>query len=410
MATAFEGGVSEFQLGHFEGAVRSLEEAAYAAPNDMRVLMWLASAYLQNAQVEAAVSVYRRLQSCPDPRVRRFADNGLRACTQAGFRDSGTFVPPPELGTLATSAPDPPSLLVRMATLSLWDICVGGLRIAAEEWRNFTAVSYGGYLWLVGACGGAALLWWATGALSGQPRGFTLLFEKLARSAPEAWPGVVQQFPVFGLAVLACALLVAWGAGTWLYTLLLVQRWTYYVYVGQTYPFWQSGQNAVGRLRVIGRSLLVWLVLSLIPIAGLQFAQPLFARWGWPGVGAAAALGAVVLIHGMIALTALAVEDIGILRALMRSVRLVRGHLGLVACLALAPMLVWPLVSWTLAGGLAALLPLPGGGAAIAARLLLSLGVYTLAFPLLGTLLGTTYHDLAVCEPVRNVDRGSMLN
>ncbi len=415
IGTAFEEGISEFQLGHFEGAVRRLEEAAYASPNEARVLMWLASAYLQNRQVDAAVSVYRRLLRFPDPRVRRFADSGLKSCAQAGFTDSGTFgnetyTPqgpgflPPLDRDAAIAVPEPPDHSLRMASLSLWDIAFTALRIASEEWRNFALMSLSGYLWLLGSVLASAVILWAATIFGGRPEAIGELATALSTAKPQVIASLLTRPTLFNCALGFSSCLLALGAGAWLLPLLSVQRWTYYVYVGQAYPFWQNRQTVLGRLGSISQSLFWGAALTVLPLTALRLAPPLRSV-------EALLLGATgtcfclwLLARSLAVLPAIAVHDIGGIRGLLRSWQLTRGHLRLMVALVLVLLVAWPLICWTGSGLICSLIV---GNSALSlltrftVQILITLGLYSLAFPLLGAFLGTAFYDLSACEPER---------
>jgi Tetratricopeptide repeat len=376
MTAAFEGGVSEFQLGHFEGAVRCFEEAAYASPNDVRVLMWLASAYLQNQQVEAAVTVYRRLLSFPDGKVRRFAQNGIRACGQPDLSPAikGTLIRPLiETELLPT---------LRMPSLSIWDITTAAFRIAGEEWGNFALSSFSGYFLLLVSVGASLLLIGANAALSGGFKSFLNLFYQPGSSLTLFKSGF------YPLTIGISALFVVGGMGNWLMSLLRVQRWAYYVYVGQAYPFWQTQQTLGQRLSSMGWSVLVVLLLSL-PLC-LSFLQVT----GWLALSFAL-VSAVFLACSLVALPVLAVENKNVFSALVRSWQLSYRHFWLVACLALLILFVWPSLCFSISGWVVACLPRQWPIVAHSAVQLFTIfGLYTLAFPGIGTLLGTLYYDL----------------
>jgi Tetratricopeptide repeat len=383
MTAAFEGGVSEFQLGHFEGAVRCFEEAAYASPNDVRVLMWLASAYLQNQQVEAAVTVYRRLLSFPDGKVRRFAQNGIRACGQPDLSPSikDTLIRP----LIETEL----LLTLRMPSLSIWDITTAAFRIAGEEWGNFVLSSFSGYFLLLISVGASFLLIGANAALSGGFNNFLNFFFQPSSNLALFKSGF------YPLALGISALFVVGGLGNWLMSLLLVQRWTYYVYVGQAYPFWQTQQTFGQRLSSMGWSLLVVLLLSLpLSLSLLRITGLLALPF--------ALVSAVFLAFSMVALPVIAVENKNTFSALMRSWQLSYRHFWLVACLALLILFVWPSLCFSISSWVAACLPRQWPSFAhTAAQLFTIFGLYTLAFPGIGTLLGTLYYDLVT----RGLDR-----
>jgi hypothetical protein len=384
MTAAFEGGVSEFQLGHFEGAVRCFEEAAYASPNDARVLMWLASAYLQNQQVEAAVTVYRRLLSFPDGKVRRFAQNGIRACGQPDLSPAlkNTLIRPLiETELLPT---------LRMPSLSIWDITTAAFRIAGEEWGNFALSSFSGYVLLLISVGASLLLIGANAALSGGFNNFLNFFYQQPGSNLALFKS-----GFYPLTLGISTLFVLGGLGNWLMSLLLVQRWTYYVYVGQAYPFWQTQQTFGQRLYSMGWSVLVVLLLSL-PLC-LSFLQVP----GW--LTLPLALGSAgFLACSMVALPVIAVENKNAFSALVRSWQLSYRHFWLVACLALLILFVWPSLCFSVSSWVAACLPRQWPISAHAATQIFTVfGLYTLAFPGIGTLLGTVYYDLVT----RGLDR-----
>lgn len=376
MTAAFKGGVSEFQLGHFEGAVRCFEEAAYAAPSDARVLMWLASAYLQNQQVEAAVTVYRRLLSFSDPGVRRFAQNGIRACGQ------------PDLAPALKStliAPLIETELTRMPSLSVWDITTAAFRIAGEEWSSFALSSFSGYFLLLASAVVGVLLLVANAALSGNFTNFLNFFYRPGSNISLLKSGF------YPLALAVSTLFVAWGIGNWLMSLLLVQRWTYYVYVGQAYPFWQTQQTFSQRLHAMGWSTFVAVLLSL-PLCLTPSHMVSFKEWS------ALFLGLVIgafLACSLVALPVIAVENKNAFSALVRSWQLSYRYLWLVACLALLILFIWPSLCFSLSGWAAGFLPGQWPIVArFAVRIFIIFGLYTLAFPGIGTLLGTVYYDL----------------
>ncbi len=376
MTAAFEGGVSEFQLGHFEGAVRCFEEAAYASPSDARVLMWLASAYLQNQQIDAAVTVYRRLLSFSDAQVRRFAQNGIRACGQPDLTPAlkNTLIKPLlETEMLPT---------LRMPSLSIWDITTAAFRIASEEWGNFALSSFSGYFLLLFSIGVSLVLIGANAALSG---GFNHFLHFFYQPGPNI---ALLKSGFYPLVLGISAFFVIWGIGNWLMSLLLVQRWTYYVYVGQAYPFWQTQQTFGQRLYSMGWSIFVALLLALpLSLSALQikgwFALPL------------ALVSAVFLACSMVALPVIAVENKNAFAALVRSWQLSYRYFWLVACLSLLILFVWPSLCFSVSGWVVALLPGQWPILAHAAiRIFTIFGFYTLAFPGIGTLLGTLYYDL----------------